>query len=588
MNDQKELFLNVARSLSGKIWVKPDDKEQRLATSLQQVSSIPYPLAILLAQRQITADKIETFLDPKIKDTLPNPSTFLDMDKAIEILSEAILKKDKIAIFADYDVDGGVSAALLHTWFSWFGLEPSIYIPDRIKEGYGPNNDAMKSLAESHDVIICVDCGILSFDPISIAKAKGCKVIVVDHHLGSSKLPSADAIINPNRFDEPTIYKYLCAAGVVFLLLVGLNNKLRKKKCQVPDLIFYLDLVALATIADVVPLIGLNRAFVKTGLKVLEKRQNVGLTALLDVAGINGEIKVSHLGFSLGPRINAGGRLGFSKLGAELFIEKNNAQAAIIARTLNSLNDDRKLIEAEMLKKALQILESPSDDNNLIWVVQEKWNPGLTGILASRLREKFGKPVIAIAIDQNGIGRGSGRSINNLNLGTAISQLLEEKLIIKGGGHAQAAGITIKGDQIRMAMERLSEILRNQKQISEESPRLNITSLISVNAMSAELIEKIEAAGPFGPSAQHPLFVLANCQIKWLKVIANQHLRFYISDGSNRNIQSIFFRGMNEDAGNFLIQNQAIKYHFAGHLEINDWSGQKTPNFVVKDVSIAT
>ena len=588
MNEMEEPFLNVKQSLTNKIWVKPSNKEQRLATNLQQVSSLPYPLAVLLAQRQITADQIEMFLNPKIKDTLPKPSSFHDMDAAIEILSKAVSKKNKIAIFADYDVDGGTSSALLYNWLLHFGLKPSVYVPDRIKEGYGPNNEAMKSLAEDHDIIVCVDCGTLSFEPISIAKTEKCKVIVVDHHLASNELPIADAIINPNRADETSLYKYLCAAGVVFLLLVGLNTKLKKNGHQVPDLLFYLDLVALATIADVVPLVGLNRAYVKTGLRILQERYNVGLSALMDIANINGKIRVSDLGFSLGPRINAGGRLGNSKLAVDLLIERDISKAEMIAKTLNSLNDDRKLIEAEMLDKALDIIKSPKDDENLIWVAQEDWNPGLTGILASRLREKFGKPTIAIAIDQNGIGKGSGRSIPNLNLGLAVNQLSEEKLIAKGGGHAQAVGITFKKDKIKTAMERLSDILKDQKRLKKTPQKLNITSLISVNAITAELIEKIEEAGPFGAGAQPPIFVLANCRIKWLKVIANQHLRFVISDDSNSTIQSIFFRAMNDNVGNLLNQNQAERFHFAGNLEINDWSGRKTPNFIIKDVSLIT
>ncbi len=586
MSAQEKSFLNIEKSLSGKIWLKPDEEEQKLATLLQQVSSIPYPLAILLAQRKIQADQVETFLDPKIKDTLPNPFSLKDMKAAVDILSLAASNKSKIAIFADYDVDGGASAALIYKWFHHSDLKTSIYVPDRILEGYGPNSTAMKSLAENHEVIICVDCGMLSLNPISTAKTKGCKVIVVDHHLGGSELPNADAIINPNRSDEESPHKYLCATGVVFLLLVGLNMRFKEQGKSVPDLMEYLDLVALATIADVVPLVGLNRAFVKTGLKILQKTQNVGLKSLMDVAAIDGVITASHLGFSLGPRINAGGRLGVSKLGAELLIEKDMEKAEIIAKTLNSLNDDRKLIEAEMLEKALSMIGSPRSYENFVYVSDHKWNPGLTGILASRLKEKFEKPTMVIAIDENGIGRGSGRSTTNLNIGIAVSQLLKENLITKGGGHAQAAGITIKESQIVPAMKRLSEILGNQQQQKKAPAKLSVNSLISINAITTELIERMELAGPFGPGAQPPIFVLADCQIKWFKVIANQHLRFHIFDQSNRSIQSIFFRGINDAGGDFLSQNQEKKYDFAGHLEINDWSGRKTPNFVVKDVSL--
>ena len=586
MKEKQGLFLDVESSLSGKSWIKPNEKEQRLATNLQQVTFLPYPLSLLLAQKKINPEQIESFLNPKIKDTLPDPFSLHDMAEAVEILSEVTLKKKRISIFADYDVDGGASCAMIYNWFLSFGLEASIYIPDRVEEGYGPNNKAMKALAKNHDIIICVDCGTLSFEPISIAKAQGCKVIVVDHHLGGKSLPPADAIINPNRIDEPSPYKHLCAAGVVFLLLVGLNSNLKRAGYKVPDLLLYLDLVALATIADVVPLLDLNRAYVKTGLKIIEKRKNTGLSALMDIAGINKEVKASQLGFSLGPRINAGGRLGSSKLGAELLIEKDKNKAAVIARTLDSLNEDRKLIEAEMLETALNLIEKNQRYENLIWVAQKDWNPGLTGILASRLREKFGKPAIVIAINQAGIGKGSGRSISSLNLGNAVTQLLEEKIIMNGGGHSQAAGITIKKDKIEEAMLRLSNILRNQVQMISVQQELSITSLISVNAITVEFIEQLEAAGPFGPSATSPLFVLANCQVKWFQVISGQHLRFYILDGSNRSIKAMFFRGLNNEAGTFLNQNLTSRYHFAGNLEINDWSGKKTPNFVIKDISL--
>ena len=587
MSDNNELSLNVTKSLSGKIWVKPNYEEQRLATSLQQISSLPYPLALLLAQRGIQADQIDAYLNPKIKNDLPEPLSLNDMPKAVSILSRAVIEKKKIAIFADYDVDGGTSSALLHKWFMHFGLKTSIYIPDRVEEGYGPNNKAMEYLSENHDIIICVDCGTLSFDPINKAKSNGCQVIIVDHHLGGNKNPDADAIVNPNRIDELSKLKYLCAAGVVFLLLVGLNRQLKKEGHQVPELMYYLDLVALATIADVVPLLGLNRTYVKAGLTIIELRKNVGISALLDVSMVNGQVRSNHLGFALGPRINAGSRLGSSKLGADLLIENDIRKAEIIAKTLDSLNDDRKLIEAAMLEKALKLIEQKKSEENLTWVSHQNWNPGLTGILASRLQEKFGKPSVVIAIDSNGIGKGSGRSSSNFNLGNAVSQLLEEKLISKGGGHARAAGITLKSKQIQKAMERLSEILLVQSKMDTHQPRLNITSLISVKAATPNLIEKIETAGPFGASAPAPIFVMANCKIKWFKIVAEKHLRFTISDESNRTIQAIFFQALETKVGDFLNQNQYEKYHFAGYLEINDWSGQKYPNFVIQDAALA-
>ena len=587
MIDNDEIFLNSKFSLSRKIWLKPKKDIQKLATNFQQVSPISYPLALFLAQKGISVDQIGTFLNPKIKSIMPDPCSLLDIDKAIKIIIETIQNKKRIAIFADYDVDGAAAAAMLYKWFNSFKLIPTIYIPDRDQEGYGPNDVAMTKLSLNHDLIICVDCGSTSDKPIINAKKNSCSVIVIDHHQGGNNETKADALVNPNRLDEDSVLKYLCATGVTFLLLVALNRQLRTSQIKAPDILPFLDLVALATVADVVPLVELNRAFVKSGMKVIEMENNIGIKSLIEISNISKPLKTNHLGFILGPKINAGGRLGFSMLGVELLIENNQNRATEIAQTLESLNENRKILENEMTEKAFELIKNKQFKNNFIWVADKEFKSGITGIIASRLLDKFGKTCFVISIDKDGIGKGSGRSNLNHNLGNAISQLAREQLIIKGGGHAKAAGLTVKEAKIDLAMNRLNSILSEQEEINDELSTLNINSIISINAISSDFVEDMDKAGPFGPDAPTPIFVLKNCKIKWCKLLNNKHLKFYIYDESYRKVQSIFFRALDNKAGIFLYENIESTYHFAGNIEINDWLGKKIPNFVVKDIALA-
>ena len=587
MIDNDEIFLNSKFSLSRKIWLNPKKNIQKLATNFQQVSPISYPLALFLAQKEITVDQIDTFLNPKIKSSMPDPNSLLDIDKAIKIIVETIQNKRRIAIFADYDVDGAAAAAMLYKWFNNFKLKPTIYIPDRDKEGYGPNNKAMTKLSLKHDLIICVDCGSTADIPIKNAKKNSCSVIVIDHHQGGNNETHADALVNPNRLDEKSLLKYLCATGVTFLLLVALNRQLKTSEFKAPDLLQYLDLVALATVSDVVPLIELNRAFVRSGMKVIEMEKNIGIKSLIEISNISKPIKTNHLGFILGPKINAGGRLGFSMLGVELLIENNQNKATKIAQTLDSLNENRKILEYEMTEKAYENIKNKQFKNNFIWVADKEFKSGITGIIASRLLDKFSKTCFVISIDKDNIGKGSGRSNPNHNLGNAISQLAKEQLIIKGGGHAKAAGLTVEAAKIDLAMDRLNSILLKQEEMNDELSTLNINSVISINSISSDFVEDMDKAGPFGPDSPRPIFVIKNCKIKWCKLLNNKHLKFYIYDESYRKIQSIFFRALDNKAGIFLYENIESTYHFAGNIEINDWLGKKVPNFVVKDIALA-
>lgn len=587
MIDDDEIFLDSKFSLGRKIWLKPKKIIQKLATNFQQLLSISYPLALFLAQKDVKIDQINTFLNPKIKSSMPDPSSLLDIEKAIKIIIDAIRNKKRIVLFADYDVDGASAAAMLYKWFISFKLEPTVYVPDRDKEGYGPNEVAMTRLSLNHDLIICVDCGSVAENPIINAKKNGCSVIVVDHHQGGDNKTKADALINPNRLDEKSDLKYLCATGVTFLLLVALNRKLKNSEFKAPDILDYLDLVALATVSDVVPLVELNRAFVRSGIKIIEMEKNNGIRSLIEISNISKPIKSNHLGFILGPKINAGGRLGSSMLGVKLLIENNQNKAHKIAKTLDSLNENRKMLENEMTERAFELIKDTHLENDFIWVADKVFKPGIAGIIASRLLEKFGKTCFVISIDKDSICKGSGRSNSSHNLGNAISQLSQEKLIIKGGGHAKAAGITLEEPKIELAMDRLKTLLSGQKRSNFDHPTLNINSVISINAISLNLIEDMDKAGPFGPDSPTPNFVIKNCKIKWCKLLGNKHLKFYIYDESYSKIQSIFFRALDNDAGIFLYENIEFTYHFAGNIEINDWLGKKIPIFIVKDIALA-
>jgi single-stranded-DNA-specific exonuclease len=432
-------FLNVSISLTGRRWVGPLPDAQRLALAMMQQTNLPLPLCHTLVARGVLPTDARDFLAPALRDLLPDPLCLRDTGKAAERFLTAVMARQKIAIFADYDVDGGASVALLIIWLRAMGHQATLYIPDRIDEGYGPNVPAMRDLGAGHDLIICVDCGTISHDPIAAA---GCDVIVLDHHLAAETLPPAFAVVNPNRIDETGDLGHLCAAGVVFLMLVEANRQLRGTGVSGPDLMAMLDLVALATVADVAPLVGVNRAFVRQGLKVMARRERPGLRALADIAHIDSAPSVYSLGFVLGPRVNAGGRIGQADLGARLLATDNEAEAAALAERLNALNSARRDIEAGVRGAALAQAEARGFDAPLVWAAGEGWHPGVVGIVASRLKEASGRPAVVIGFE-DGIGKGSARSIFGVDLGAAVQRLAAEGLLIKGGGHKMAAGLTL-------------------------------------------------------------------------------------------------------------------------------------------------
>ena len=452
-------FLDVEHSLTGRRWVGPSADIARSSEALAQQTALPHPVCHILARAGVPADQAQAYLAPTLRDLMPDPRSLRDMERAANRVLTAVNNRERIAIFADYDVDGGSSAALLLTWLRDLGRQATLYVPDRIDEGYGPNDEAMAALAADHDLIICVDCGTLSHDPI--AAAKGADVVVLDHHLGAETLPPAHSVVNPNRQDEDGALAHLCAAAVVFLMLVEAGRHLREAGTKGPDLMALLDLVGLATVADVAPLTGVNRAFVRQGLTVMARRNRPGLVALADVAGLDTAPTPYHLGYLLGPRINAGGRIGQADLGARLLATSDPHEAAALAERLNTLNAERRDIEASVRAAALAQAEARGIDGGLAWAAGPGWHPGVVGIVASRLKEATHRPSVVIGVE-DGIGKGSGRSVSGIDLGAPIQRLAAEGLLIKGGGHKMAAGLTVAEDKIDAAMKRLSDLLAKQ------------------------------------------------------------------------------------------------------------------------------
>lgn len=573
-------FLNVDPSLTGRRWIGPAPDLARLAAAMAQQTQLPLPLCQILVARQVTPADAAGFLAPQLRDLLPDPLALKDMGRAAARFLTALSLRQRIAIFADYDVDGGSSAALLIIWLRAMGHQATLYIPDRIDEGYGPNVPAMQDLGTAHDLIICVDCGTLSHEPIAAA---GCDVIVLDHHLGGETLPPALALVNPNRIDETGDLGHLCAAAVVFLMLVEANRQLRASGQTGPDLIALLDLVALATVADVAPLIGVNRAFVRQGLKVMARRERAGLRALADIAHMDSAPSAYALGFVLGPRVNAGGRIGQADLGARLLATPSEAEAAALAERLEALNGERRSIEAAVRAEALAQAEARGFDAPLVWAAGEGWHPGVVGIVAARLKEAARRPAVVIGFE-NGIGKGSARSINGVDLGAAVQRLAAEGLLIKGGGHKMAAGLTLTQEQLEPAMARLGDLLARQGAAAGEVTDLRIDSLLMPSAVTPALIDLIDQAGPFGAAAPAPRFAFADMAVT-ARPMGDGHLRISFGDGMGAKLEAVLFSAYDTPMGAALAAGG--RFHLAGRVEINTWGGRSRVQLRVEDAARA-
>ena len=578
-------FLDVETSLTGRRWIGPDADRQRRAQALEQQAGLDPVVASLLARAGIAAEAAQSYLNPTLRDLMPDPSHLRDMDRAVQVVLDHLARGSRIAVFADYDVDGAASAALLHDWLSALGVRPTLYVPDRIDEGYGPNEPAMTALAAEHALILCVDCGTLSHDPIAAARAAGAQVVVLDHHLGGETLPPAEAVVNPNRQDEDSAHGYLCAAGVVYLLLVALNRALRGQGQAGPDLMALLDLVALATVADVAPLTGLNRAFVRQGLRVMAGRQRPGLAVLGDVAGLRSAPTPYHLGFLLGPRINAGGRIGAADLGVRLLTAAAPEEAQALAERLDMLNRERREIEAQVLADA-QVQVEARDPGPLAWAAGEGWHPGVVGIVAARLKEALNRPAVVIGLD-GGEGKGSGRSVSGVDLGASIAALAREGLLIKGGGHRMAAGLTVAEARLEPAMERLAEMLGRQGAGAGGPADLHLDALIAPAAATPDLVEAVAEAGPFGAAAPAPRFALSPVRVDFARAVGDGgHLQLKLTDGVGK-LDAIAFRAFDGPLGAALSDSGGAAFHIAGRLEIDDWGGRRKAKLRVDDAAPA-
>ncbi|MEL7175847.1 MAG: single-stranded-DNA-specific exonuclease RecJ [Pseudomonadota bacterium] len=578
-------FLGVETSLTGRRWVGLDANADRLAEAMMQATTLPRALCNVLVRRGVPTEDAAQFLEPQLRDLLPDPRSLRDMEKAATRFLDAVRGGQKIAIFADYDVDGGSSAALLICWLRALGREATLYVPDRIDEGYGPNDDAMAELAAAHDIIVCVDCGTLSHGPI--AAAKGADVVVLDHHLGGETLPPALAVVNPNRQDESGDLAHLCAAGVVFLMLVEANRQQRESGGQTPDLMSLLDLVALATVADVAPLVGVNRALVRQGLKIMARRQRPGLVALGDVARMDAAPNSYHLGFMLGPRVNAGGRIGKADLGARLLATDDPNEAAAMAERLDLLNTERRDIENAVRAAAMEQAEARGLDAPLVWAAADGWHPGVVGIVASRLKEATNRPAIVIGFDGDA-GKGSGRSISGVDLGASIQRLAEEGLLEKGGGHKMAAGLSLNRAQLEPAMARLSDLMAKQGAGNAGPKDLRLDGMLMPGGAGIKLVEQIEKAGPFGAGAPAPRFAFADVQVLFAKPVGESHLKLSFGDGLGAKLDAIAFGAFDTALGPTLSSlDKGARVHLAGRLEINTWGGRQSVQLRLEDAALA-
>ena len=577
-------FLGISASLTGRRWVGPGAEVDRMAEAMEQVTALPRPLCQVLARRGVPPEEAAAFLEPRLGTLLPDPRSLRDMEKAAARFLAAVKKRQRIAVFADYDVDGGTSAALLIDWLRQMGREATLYIPDRIDEGYGPNVPAMQELGRRHDLIVCVDCGTLSHEPVAAA---GCDVVILDHHLGGETLPDCVACVNPNRQDEDGALAHLCAAAVVFLMLVEANRQMRDEGAKGPDLMAMLDLVALGTVADVAPLIGVNRALVRQGLKVMARRDRVGLAALADVAKMNAMPNSYHLGFLLGPRVNAGGRIGKADIGARLLATTDPHEAAALAERLDQLNRERREIENRVRDVAMEQAEERGLDAPLVWAAGEGWHPGVVGIVASRLKEATNRPAVVIGLDGDE-GKGSGRSIAGVDLGASIQKLAAEGLLIKGGGHKMAAGLTVARDKLEPAMARLAELLAKQGAGEAGPADLRVDALLMPGAATVELVQQLEQAGPYGQGAPAPRFAFPDVKISFAKRVGESHLKIGFGDGMGARLDAICFGAFDGPLGPALEGHNGRRFHLAGKIEINDWGGRQSVQMRLDDAAPAS
>jgi len=586
-------FLGVERSFRERRWVAGLSAEaERIASAIANRCGVPEVVARVLSSRGITVESADAFLAPSLKAQLPDPSSLTDLDAAAERIADAVLRRESVAIFGDYDVDGATASALLHDLLSGLGLKPRIFIPDRIADGYGLNSRTLDALIDAGaTLVIAVDCGTTAPGPVAHAQARGVDVVIVDHHRPAADLPPARALVNPNRPDDLSGLGHLAAVGVAFMLAVGLVRTLRARNAfasgREPDLLALLDLVALGTVCDVVPLIGLNRAFVTRGLAVLGRRARPGLAALAAASRLNGPVTARHLGFMLGPRINAGGRIGDSSLGARLLTCLSADEADRIAATLDRLNGERQAIETAALDEALaRFQEDEARQAPVLTAVGETWHPGVVGLVASRLAERFGRPAFAVtfAIDADA-GTGSARSVPGVDLGELIAGGLREGLLAKGGGHAMAAGFTIARNRLDAFRDYLRERVAALMPDGMKRAEVRIAGVLTAEAVNGDLAEALERTGPFGPGAPEPIFVMPGHAVASLAPVGTDHLRVRLRSATGVSMTAMAYRAQATPLGDALKRAMGERIHVAGSVSLDRWRGTVSPQFRIIDAA---
>ncbi len=591
-----QAFLGVKQSLTGKLWRdRLDVRGAARALAITQRYQLPEMLARVLAGRDVELDAVPDFLDPTIRKMMPDPFTVTQMEIAAKRIADAAVRGEKVAIFGDYDVDGATSAALLAWHLRHCGLDPLIHIPDRLFEGYGPNTEAVRALAaKGATLLITVDCGTTSIEPLAEARRLAQSVVVIDHHQPGEILPEVDALVNPNRLDDLSGLGYLAAVGLTLVTLVAVNRELRNRgfwtaEMPEPDLLGMLHHVALGTVADVAPLIGLNRAFVAKGLIALRRRDHVGHTALMDVSRLNGPPEAWHLGFMLGPRINAGGRIGRADLGVRLLLEGDVSEASRIAAELDRLNTERRVIEqaAEAQAEAEALASLGLEDKGAVIVTaSEGWHPGVVGLVAARLKEKFARPAFAIALEPGGIGTGSGRSIGGVDLGKAVRQAVAEGLLMKGGGHAMAAGVTLRKEKLAEFRAYMESALAHDVAQSRHVNELFIDGAISARGATPEFAATLNRAGPFGSGNPEPVVALPSHQLVFAEEVGQAHLRLRFKSGDGAFVNGVAFRSLGQKLGNALLAQRGQVLHVAGSLAVDRYQGSERVQLRVLDVAV--
>ncbi|MET3854624.1 single-stranded-DNA-specific exonuclease RecJ [Rhizobium sp. OAE497] len=588
-------FLGVEKSILDNRWIsRLDQAGQNRALAMSQVHGLPDLIARVLAGRGVSVDEAVEFLDPTIRSLMPDPYTLTDCEKAARRLAEAIRRGENVAIFGDYDVDGAASSALMYRFLAHFGVKAEIYIPDRIFEGYGPNAGAINQLIDNGaQLIVTVDCGSTSHEALDAAKARNIDVVVIDHHQVTHALPHCYALVNPNREDDLSGQGHLCAAGVVFLVLVATLRLLREagdKRILAIDLLQWLDIVALATVCDVVPLKGLNRAYVVKGLVAARHQGNAGLAALFRKAGLSGPVTPYHFGFLVGPRINAGGRIGDAALGSRLLTLDDAGEAETIAQKLDELNRDRQAMEAAMLQEAEAEAFAEYGDGqgaSVIVTARDKWHPGIVGLLAARLKEKFKRPAFAIAFDPSGRGTGSGRSINGFDMGRMVRAAVDEGLLVKGGGHAMAAGLTVEREKLGALRSFFTE--RAEKTVANlvANETLKIDGAIGASGATLDLIDRLETAGPYGSGHSQPVFAIPAHRLRDVRTVGEKHVKVTLEAMDGARLDGIAFRAADTALGNLLLNSRGANLHVAGSIGADHYQGSRRIQLRVSDAAPA-